>query len=118
MKSRSNVLAALLGLAALSLAVPSRAQVTTGTIVGTVQEASGAVIPGASVTVTNTEKGTALAFETDQNGSYLRALSHSRHLRSEGREGGVPRRGAVRHCPPSRPAGQGRFHPEPRAGNA
>jgi hypothetical protein len=70
MKSRSNVLAALLGLAALSLAVPSRAQVTTGTIVGTVQEASGAVIPGASVTVTNTEKGTALAFETDQNGSY------------------------------------------------
>lgn len=52
------------------LAIPASAQVTTGTIVGTVQEASGAVIPGATVTVTNTEKGTSLGYQTDQNGYY------------------------------------------------
>jgi outer membrane receptor protein involved in Fe transport len=54
----------------LSLTVSARAQVTTGTIVGTVQEQSGAVIPGARVTVTNIEKGTSLVFTTDQNGYY------------------------------------------------
>lgn len=53
-----------------SLTISAFAQVTTGTIVGTVQEQSGAVIPGARVTVTNTEKGTSLVFTTDQNGYY------------------------------------------------
>jgi hypothetical protein len=55
----------------LSLAVSVRAQVTTGTIVGTVQDTSGAVIPDAKVTVTNAEKRTSLAFQTQQNGSYF-----------------------------------------------
>ncbi|MGH9470638.1 MAG: carboxypeptidase regulatory-like domain-containing protein [Terriglobia bacterium] len=54
----------------LSLTIPAGAQVTTGTIVGTIEEQSGAVVPGATVTVTNTEKGTSAVYQTDQNGYY------------------------------------------------
>jgi hypothetical protein len=46
------------------------AQVTTGTIVGTVTDASGAGVAGATVTVKNTDKGTSMAYQTDQSGSY------------------------------------------------
>lgn len=66
-----KVHALVLCLAALPwLAASANAQVTTGTIVGTVTETGGAVIPGATVTVTNTEKGTSAAYQTDQNGYY------------------------------------------------
>src|SRR5690349_2678249 len=41
----------------LSLALPVMGQETTGTILGTVTDSSGAVISGATVTVTNIEKG-------------------------------------------------------------
>ncbi len=37
------------------------AQVTTGSVLGTVRDTSGAVIPGATVTVTDTGKGTTIA---------------------------------------------------------
>lgn len=69
MSQRLIAFTALAG-AVLWFAVCSWAQVTTGTIVGTVREASGAVIPGATVTVTNTEKGTPHTYETGQNGYY------------------------------------------------
>ncbi len=46
------------------------AQVTTGSILGTVRDASGAVIPGASVTVTDTGKGTTSVKQTDTEGNY------------------------------------------------
>lgn len=59
----------VLGLA-LSLVASARAQVTTGTIVGTVQDASGAVVPRARITITNSQKGTSLFYRTDQNGYY------------------------------------------------
>jgi hypothetical protein len=58
------------GLAAL-LPLPSAAQVTTGTIVGTVQDQQGASVPGATVTVTNLGKGTASTYTTDDSGSYV-----------------------------------------------
>lgn len=45
------------------------AQVTTGTIVGTVTD-SGGVVPGAVVTVRNVNRGTTTAFTTDESGSY------------------------------------------------
>ena len=43
---------------------------TTGTIVGTVRDNTGAVIPGATVTITDTEKGTIVKFTTDEPGNY------------------------------------------------
>jgi len=43
---------------------------TTGTITGTVRDNTGAVIPGAAVTVTETSMGTALKFTTDAAGLY------------------------------------------------
>src|SRR5258705_6889450 len=46
------------------------AQVTTGTISGVVQDASGAVIPGASVTVRNLDTGIARSVTTDERGRY------------------------------------------------
>ncbi|MGH9693541.1 MAG: carboxypeptidase-like regulatory domain-containing protein, partial [Bryobacteraceae bacterium] len=45
-------------------------QVTTGTILGDVRDASGAAIAGAKVTVTDTQKGTAQQYATDNSGSY------------------------------------------------
>ena len=52
----------------------SFAQVTTGSILGTVRDASGAVVPGATVTVTDTGKGTTSTKQTDANGEYAVAF--------------------------------------------
>src|SRR5450631_3292269 len=47
------------------------AQETTGTILGTVTDSSGAVIPNATVTLTNTERGAVIrTLKTDKNGTY------------------------------------------------
>src|SRR5260370_5881650 len=46
------------------------AQQYFGTIVGTVSDPSGATIPGATVTVTNTQTGIARQVKTDQAGDY------------------------------------------------
>ena len=46
------------------------AQVTTGTIMGTVSDSTGAVIPGASVTVRNVETGITREATTDAAGRY------------------------------------------------
>lgn len=43
---------------------------TTGTIVGTVRDNTGAVIPGATVTITETSMGTAVKYTTDAAGAY------------------------------------------------
>jgi len=50
------------------------AQVVSGSILGTVQDTSGAVIPGVAVTVKNLETGAIHAVTTDDRG-YYRALS-------------------------------------------
>ncbi len=47
------------------------AQVTTGTISGVVQDSSGAVIPGVSVTVKNLDTGIARTLTTDEGGRYI-----------------------------------------------
>lgn len=47
-----------------------RAQVDQGTIIGTVQDATGAVIPGAQVTLTNTDTGLVLGDKTDGHGMF------------------------------------------------
>ena len=54
----------------LSCGHPVSAQVTTGTISGVVQDSSGAVIPGVSVTVKNLDTGIARTVTTDEGGRY------------------------------------------------
>ena len=46
------------------------AQVTTGTILGTVSDSTGAVIPGATVTVRNVETGITRTLSTDATGRF------------------------------------------------
>jgi hypothetical protein len=68
--TKRHVLAAAVT-AAVMLAVPPplAAQVTTGTIVGTVSDANG-VVPGAAVTIREVNKGTATTYVTDAAGAY------------------------------------------------
>jgi hypothetical protein len=49
---------------------PAAAQVSTGSIVGTVVDSSGQVIPGAQVTIRNVNRNTTTTHVTDQNGAY------------------------------------------------
>jgi hypothetical protein len=55
----------------LGAATTLHAQVTTGTILGTVRDPSGAAVPGAAVTLTDQGKGTSQAVTTDTQGSYI-----------------------------------------------
>lgn len=58
-------------LAALLAGVCALAQDVTGTIVGSVLDASGAAIPRAKVVITNTERNAVVrATETDGDGNY------------------------------------------------
>ena len=52
------------------LAAPSAAQTTTSTIEGTVTDASGAVIPGAEVTVRGVSVAAERSATTDAKGAY------------------------------------------------
>src|SRR2546428_8135969 len=55
----------------LSVLTPAlEAQVTTGTLFGTIKDSTGGVAAGATVTVTETGKGTSSSYLTDANGSY------------------------------------------------
>ena len=56
---------------ALLLAVPSWAQTITGTMVGTVQDSSGASVPGASLTLVHTGMGTERQAKSDANGDFV-----------------------------------------------
>jgi len=58
-------------MALLLMAGSALAQSTLGTILGTVRDSSGAVIPNASVKVTNTDEGASQQATTDSNGNYL-----------------------------------------------
>ncbi|MEO8736695.1 MAG: carboxypeptidase-like regulatory domain-containing protein, partial [Edaphobacter sp.] len=46
------------------------AQVTTGSILGTIHDATGAVLPNATVTITDAGKGTKSTKQTDSDGTY------------------------------------------------
>jgi hypothetical protein len=63
---------ALVFVASLFLLAPPSAvsQVTTGSILGTVRDATGAVVSNATVTITDTGKGTTSTKQTDASGDY------------------------------------------------
>src|SRR5438093_4586455 len=61
-----GVLAAVLGVAATA-----RAQTATGQITGTVKDATGAVVPGATVTVTSELTGSRLEATTGRDGNFI-----------------------------------------------
>src|ERR1700722_13252580 len=60
----------LAGLGLLFLATSLLAQLPTGTFLGTVKDASGAVVAGANITVTNTETGFTRNTTSEADGSY------------------------------------------------
>ena len=56
----------------LAAAMPVSAQITTGTVAGTVKDAQGGVVPGATVTLVSEARGTKLApVTTNETGSYV-----------------------------------------------
>src|SRR5262245_34709153 len=56
----------------VSALLPScRAQVDRGAIVGTITDQNGAVIPAASVTITNKDTGQSIRLSTDGSGNYV-----------------------------------------------
>ncbi len=69
MKQRS-LLCAVLATLALVLTAPTFAQDFRGAIGGTITDATGAVLPGVTVTVTNTETNVSSTVVTDQRGAY------------------------------------------------
>ena len=65
-----TLLACLLG---LPLSSPLNAQTTTGRILGSITDATGATVNGAVVTVTDTQRGTVRTFTTEAGGAYAAA---------------------------------------------
>jgi hypothetical protein len=57
-------------LLAAGVSAPLFAQFETATVVGTVKDSTGAVVPGAKVTLTNTQTGVTAEKMTDANGAY------------------------------------------------
>ena len=60
-----------LGLCLIASLAPLGAQTTAGTIVGTVTDPSGAIIAGASITITNMGTNIAVKATTDASGEYV-----------------------------------------------
>ncbi|HLW78987.1 MAG TPA: TonB-dependent receptor [Terriglobia bacterium] len=77
----------LMALSALG-AAPLFAQSTLGTILGTVTDASGAVVAGCDVTVTNTDEGTSRSAKTDANGNFEMVNSKPGHYAVEATSAG------------------------------
>src|SRR5262252_7517980 len=74
----SPVVYLLLACLPLFFAIPAQTQVYAGSITGLVQDSSGAVLPNATVTLTDSEKGLKYSAKTDSSGRYLlRALPPS-----------------------------------------
>ena len=70
---RQLLAACLIVLVPLSIARTASAQAVTGTILGTVADTTGAVLPGVTVTVKHTETGLTRTLVTDSNGEYTAA---------------------------------------------
>jgi hypothetical protein len=66
----ARAVVAALALAGALTAAPSEAQVTAGTIAGSVKDEQGAAVPGATVTITEVNKGTVGTYTTDADGTF------------------------------------------------
>src|SRR5260221_9140366 len=71
MKKTSHASVLMAGLLLAAFAHPALAQVSSGSILGTVHDASGQVVAAATVTITDEGKGTSTALQTDATGSYV-----------------------------------------------
>ncbi|BCS32203.1 hypothetical protein TBR22_A14130 [Luteitalea sp. TBR-22] len=69
-RTRALLSTLLIGALALCCAPLARGQAVTGTILGTVTDNSGGVMPGVTVTVTQVETGRTRTYVTDANGEY------------------------------------------------
>lgn len=69
-ESRRIFCALLMVVTALTIIPTLRSQQSTGVITGVVQDPSGAAVAGATVTVTDTQRGTSLKTQTNQDGLY------------------------------------------------
>ena len=67
---RSAILAALAISIVVAIPKPGAAQVLYGTLVGNVVDPTGAVVPGATVTVTQTQTALTRQAQTDSRGGY------------------------------------------------
>ncbi|MGB9234039.1 MAG: carboxypeptidase regulatory-like domain-containing protein [Terriglobales bacterium] len=65
------VRALLLACLLLAVTVPSISQTTTGRIIGNVHDQSGAAVAGATLTVTDVQRGTARTATSDNSGGYV-----------------------------------------------
>src|SRR5205809_2069153 len=61
----------LLVVLAMVIVVTSQTQITTGTIQGTVTDANGAIVPGASVEIKNLETNASKTLMTDEGGRFV-----------------------------------------------
>src|SRR5882724_6863367 len=69
-KQSLSVGKSLLFLATLALSLPSNAQVSGGTLLGTVKDKSGAIVANAQLTVTNSSTSVKRTVKTNQDGIY------------------------------------------------
>jgi hypothetical protein len=65
---------ALVGLAVLAGAAPLRAQTTSASVSGSVSDAQGGLLPGATVTLTSRTQGNSLTSATDSEGRFVFAV--------------------------------------------
>src|SRR5947209_15326428 len=70
LEPRSRLFLMSFGLAIFTAAVPAEAQLLYGGLVGAVVDAHGAVVPGASVTIINTDTNLRRETTTDGQGAY------------------------------------------------
>ena len=67
----SRLFAACAAFVALSFSLPSHGQAVYGSINGTVTDNTGAVVPNATITVTDIEKGTSVTVQSNASGEYI-----------------------------------------------
>jgi Carboxypeptidase regulatory-like domain len=75
-KIYAAIAVAVLTLVATSLAF---GQAVSGNISGTIQDASGAVLPNVSITITDLDRGTVYRTQSNQNGNYEQTLLLAGH---------------------------------------
>ena len=77
-------------LGCLCISRPAWSQQTTAAITGTVVDEGGAAISGATVTVTDTDRGTVYTAKTDESGTYNFVARSDRKLPGEDRGARLP----------------------------